>query len=87
MLVALNQADFAMKGKHWDSDNNRPDPVLIKFLEERVCSLKRRIYESTGMNICKPVYYSARYNYNIDKLYDLIIDHIPDSPRKIASEN
>ena len=87
VLVALNQADFAMKGNHWDSENNCPDSVLIRFLEERVSSLQRRIYESTGMKICKPAYYSAKYNYNIDKLYDLIIDHMPDSPRKIAAEN
>lgn len=86
VLVALNQADFAMKGNHWNSATNAPAPVLVSFLEERASSIQRRIYESTGMRICKPVYYSARYNYHIDKLYDLIIDNMPDSPRLIASE-
>ena len=85
ILVALNQADFAMKGRHWDARHNCPDAVLKAYLEERADSLKRRIYESTGICLCRPVYYSARYRYHIDKLYDLIIDHMPDSPRKILA--
>ena len=86
VLVALNQADFAMKGQHWSEVGCFPDTVLTKFLEERASSIQRRIYESTGMKICRPVYYSAKYHYNIDKLYDLIIDHMPSSPRKITDE-
>lgn len=85
VLVALNQADFAMKGNHWNSADNKPDPTLTDFLEERACSLQRRINESTGLNVCRPVYYSARYNYNIERLYDHIIDHMPDSPRRISA--
>lgn len=83
--TTLNQADFAMKGRHWDARHNCPDAVLKAYLEERADSLKRRIYESTGIRLCRPVYYSARYRYHIDKLYDLIIDHMPDSPRKISA--
>ena len=85
ILVALNQADFAMKGNHWNEAFRIPDPTLVSFLDERALSLQRRLSESTGLNICKPVYYSARYNYNIERLYDLIIDHMPDSPRRIAA--
>ena len=84
-ITDLNQADFAMKGRHWDARHNCPDAVLKAYLEERADSLKRRIYESTGIRLCRPVYYSARYRYHIDKLYDLIIDHMPDSPRKISA--
>ena len=82
----MNQADFAMKGNHWDTVCNRPDSVLLSYLEEKSESLQRRIFESTGLRVCRPVFYSARYNYNIEKFYDLIIDHMPDSPRKIAAE-
>ena len=85
ILVALNQADFAMKGNHWNEATCTPDPTLTEYLEERSYSLQRRIRESTGLDICKPVYYSARYNYNIERLYDLIIDHMPNSPRRIAA--
>lgn len=86
ILIALNQADFAMKGTHWNRVNNCPDTVLLQYLEDKAESLKRRIYESTGLNLCTPVFYSARYNYNIEKFYDLIIDHMPDTPRKISAE-
>lgn len=85
ILVALNQADFAMKGNHWNETARMPDSTLVNYLEERAMSLQRRIRESTGLNICKPVYYSARYNYNIERLYDLIIDHMPNSPRRVAA--
>ena len=34
-LVAINQCDMAMKGKHWDGVNNKPDEVLTKFLDEK----------------------------------------------------
>ena len=86
VLIALNQADFAMKGRHWDDRNNCPDTVLKNYLEERACSIQKRIFNSTGINLCMPVYYSAKYRYNIDKLYDIIIDHMPNSPRKISEE-
>lgn len=85
ILVALNQADFAMKGNHWNETAGMPDSTLVNYLEERAMSLQRRIRESTGLNICKPVYYSARYNYNIERLYDLIIDHMPNTPRRVAA--
>ncbi len=83
VVIALNQADFAMKGKHWNPVSNRPDEILHQFLEERAISVQKRILESTGLNVCKPVYYSAKYHYNIDKLYDLIIDNMPSEPRKV----
>ena len=34
ILVAINQADAAMKGRHWDYNTNKPDGELEKFLEE-----------------------------------------------------
>lgn len=35
VFVAINQADMAMKGKHWDEQLNCPDGVLHDFLEKR----------------------------------------------------
>lgn len=87
VLVALNQADFAMKGHHWDIEQQCPDPVLLEFLEEKVLSLQRRIRDSTGLQICKPVYYSAVKHYNIERLYDMIVDHMPDEPRRMTDGN
>ena len=56
ILVAINQADVAMKGKFWDYENNRPEPPLQKFLDEKVASVKRRIKEGTGVDV-DPIYY------------------------------
>lgn len=83
ILVAINQADMAMKGHHFDYDAHMPDATLKDFLEEQAASVQRRINEATGVKIIKPVYYSAEYNYNIDKFYDLIVDNIPNERRPL----
>jgi len=75
ILVAINQCDMALKGKGWDFDNNIPSDDLLKQLEDKSISVVNRIEEATGFRIQKPVYYSAKYDYNIYKLLDLIIDH------------
>ena len=44
ILVAINQADVAMKSRerYWDEELNRPKPQLEKFLEEKVISVQKR---------------------------------------------
>lgn len=83
VIVAINQADMAMKGRNWNSWTNRPEQDLINFLEEKSCSIKNRIKESTSLIINKPIYYSAQKNYNINALLDYIIYHLPTSRRVI----
>lgn len=83
ILVAINQADVAMKGRHWLKNENKPDVKLKTFLEEQALSIQRRVLEATGVEIVKPVYYSAEHNYNVDLLYDLIIDNMPKQRRKL----
>jgi len=83
ILVAVNQADVAMKGRHWDYQNHQPMNQLKDFLEEQVDSIQRRVKEATGVEIIRPVYYSAEYGYNIEKLMDLFIDHMPCEKRKL----
>lgn len=84
ILVAINQADVAMKGRHWDNFYNRPDSELENFLREQADSVKRRVKESTGVNIITPICYSAEYGYNVNKLMDLIIDNIPRYKRDLV---
>jgi len=83
ILVAINQADVAMKGRHWLHDVNEPDRDLRMFLDEQANSIQRRVLEATGVNIIKPVYYSAEYNYNIHALFNLIVDNIPKQRRSL----
>lgn len=83
ILVAINQADFAMKGYPWNHSFNAPDAELYAFLENQALSIQRRVREATGVNILKPVYYSAQYSWNIDKLFDFIIDNMPTCRRSL----
>jgi hypothetical protein len=82
VIVAINQADVAMKGRHWNNIQKKPEITLLNFLEEKALSTQSRIKEATGLNIKKPVFYSAEYNYNIDKLLDHIVAHMPYERRR-----
>lgn len=82
ILVAVNQADFAIKGgSHWDEKRALPDEYLKNFFNERAFSIKRRIEESCGINVPMLICYSAMYGYNIKSLLDILIDRIPSSRR------
>jgi len=83
ILVAVNQADMAMKGRYWNEKENKPKQKLENFLEEQVLSIQRRVEEATGVRIIKPIYYSAEYDYNVDKLFNLLIDNMPTKRRKL----
>lgn len=89
ILVAINQADVAMKGRYWDREHNRPEPPLVDFLEEKVRSVQRRIQEGTGVNVT-PIYYSAGFKeeglqqerpYNLSKLLYYVIKYTPKEKR------
>ena len=74
---------MAMKGRHWDYERKCPDAVLTDFLDEKALSIQRRVREATGVNIIRPVWYSAEYDYHIEKLFDLIIDNMPVQRRSL----
>ena len=89
LLVAINQADIAMKGKHWDSENHKPDETLAAFLKEKEKSVHDRILSGCGISV-DPISYSAGYkeegcpqepSYNMAKLLYYIIDSIPEEKR------
>lgn len=81
ILVVINQADVAMKGRHWNTSIQSPDSQLISFLEEQALSIQKRVKEATGINILKPVYYSAEYGWNVQAVFDFIIDYMPKKKR------
>ncbi len=84
IVVAINQADMAMKGRHWSAAMNRPEPALAAFLVDQAASVQRRIRESTGINIRLPVHYSARARYNLPGLVDHLAAHVPRSRRVVT---
>lgn len=87
VLVGINQADIAMKGRNWDRVNRRPLAILQNFLNTQAESVMRRVKEATGLNIIQPVHYSAEYNYNLHSVLDLIINNIPTERRLLNHTN
>lgn len=95
ILIAINQADMAMKGRHWDAKKNLPDPTLKGFLTKKVKSVKQRILDATGVEI-NPVCYSAGYTeddgeqqspYNLSKLLYYVLMAIPTEKRIVLADN
>jgi len=88
VLIAINQADVAMKGRYWDYENNKPEPKLIEFLEGKVKSVKGRVKEATRVDV-DPIYYSAGYKdgdeeqkpWNLSKLLYFIVKNTPSEKR------
>ena len=94
ILIAINQADMAMKGRNWNHYENRPEPELVKFLDEKVKSVSRRIKEGTGLDVT-PIYYSAGFKedgvkqnpYNLSKLLYYITKYTPKEKRVSYVQN
>lgn len=95
ILLALNQADVAMKGTHWNEEENVPDEVLKEFLKKKVNSVQNRVKVATGLSI-RPIYYCAGYKeeggnqhkpYNLTKLLYYIINAIPKDKRLAFVDN
>ena len=95
ILVAINQADVAMKGRYWNSEENRPEPQLVEFLEKKAESVRKRIKEGTGLDVT-PIYYSAGFKeegmeqcrpYNLSKLLCYIVKYTPKKKRLALVEN
>ncbi len=84
IFVVINQADVAMKGRHWNYSTSAPDCQLLAFLEEQASSIQKRVREATGISIMKPVYYSAEYGWNVQAVFDFIIDHMPINRRPLV---
>ena len=90
LLVAINQCDIAMSGRHWNHEKNEPEVKLTAFLDDKVTSTKRRIKEATGVNVT-PIYYSAGYKdedeeqqpYNLSKLLMFIVNHTKPEKRAV----
>ena len=94
ILIALNQADMAMKGRHWDHEQNAPDPVLKGFLTKKANSIVERILAASGLKV-NPVCYCAGYTeddgkqqnpYNLPKLLYYILMAVPVEKRIVLAD-
>lgn len=95
IIIAVNQADMAMKGNHWNKEKNCPDETLSEFLRDKCQSVQKRIADATGMEF-NVIYYCAGYTdeygiqnpaYNLTKLLYQIVLSIPSEKRMAIAEN
>lgn len=95
IIVAINQADAAMKGRYWDEEKNEPQQKLKTFLDEKVISVRNRVFEATGVKV-DPIYYSAGFKeegeeqtrpYNLSKLLYYIVKSTPSEKRLVYANN
>jgi len=93
ILIALNQSDMAMKGRHWDHEQSKPEPALENFLKKKAESVKRRILTATNVTV-DPVCYCAGYTdgtekqnpYNLSKLLYYILMAVPAEKRLVLAD-
>lgn len=95
LLIGINQADMAMKGRNWDSENHKPNAELGLFLAEKERSVRQRIKDGCGLSV-EPISYAAGFkeegkpqepSYNISKLLYYIVDSIPSKKRLAVVSN
>jgi len=93
ILIGLNQSDMAMKGRNWNHEENIPEEPLQEFLAKKSESVKRRIYEATGV-VVTPICYCAGYTdgaekqnpYNLSKLLYYILEAVPSEKRLVLAD-
>ena len=49
-MIAINQCDMAMKGRHWNEADACSEPELEQFLNNKVESIEQRILASKRDN-------------------------------------
>ena len=94
LLIAINQADMAMKGRGWNHQTNQPESELVQFLDDKVASTQRRIKEATGVDVT-PIYYAAGYKegcnqqnpWNLSKLLVHILRHTKKEKRAVFAQD
>lgn len=85
ILVAINRCDLALDGEGWSLKYCYPNEKLLQRLEEKAESVKKRIKDGTGVEV-DPIFYSAKYKYNISKLLSYLIKSAPVKKRVFFAE-
>ena len=92
IIVAINKCDLALCSRHWDNEKNCPDDRLLEEISKR----EKGDGEQKGYidrmgdvftNRKRVISYSALKEYNIDKLFDFIINSVPNYKRRYRAKN
>lgn len=86
ILIAINQCDMAMKGDGWNHASKMPEKSLLDFMDAKVESVTRRVKEATGVTV-EPIYYSAKYHYNLTKLLFYILKNTQEEKAIAIAQN
>lgn len=81
VIIAVNQADIAMKGRGWIEYERHPNIELKSFLESQAEAFRIRLQEITHSKMNSIISYSAQHGYNIDQLLRHILEHLPNQRR------
>lgn len=83
VVVAINQADVAMKGRHWQHQLKQPDLQLAQFLDQKAHSVQQRLRDSAGKTVALPICYSAYHGYHLELLMDALVNQFPHQRRAL----
>lgn len=83
LVIGLNQADFAMKGRNFMREANTPDATLSDFLNDKARSIQNRLFDIARFKVPLTCY-SAETGYNVTTFLDMIIDNIPCNKRYLG---
>lgn len=83
LVIGINQADFAMKGRNFIHEANTPDTTLSNFLNDKARSIQNRLLDIAGFKVPLTCY-SAETGYNVTTFLDMIIDNIPYNKRYLG---
>lgn len=76
VVILVNQADMAMKGRNWNKEYNIPNAELQDFLNNQVISVQQRIKEATRLSVNSIIHYSAEKKFNLNGIANLIYNNI-----------
>lgn len=76
IVILVNQADMAMKGRNWNKEYNIPNVELKNFLNNQAISIQQRIIEATQLPVNSIIHYSAEKNFNLNEIASLIYNRM-----------
>ena len=72
IIIAVNQVGIVNSRDQWNNDTNEPSPSLKKYIAELTLSVRRRIIESTNIEIAYTISLSAKKCYKCQDLWSSI---------------
>ncbi|WP_143144777.1 hypothetical protein [Moritella viscosa] len=84
IVIAINQADRAMKGLHWNTLTKTPCTPLKHYLALQSQSIQQRLTLSCKHHLRLPVCYSDRHRYQLSELLTSLLQSLPREKREVV---